>query len=225
MGPELRNSGFTLVEVVVASMIGAFIALVAVGTLKSIAASAEVIDDSVYVAAEVRFASNMVATDLMNLYRDQDVQGMKFVGVIEGSGDNMASCLTFYTVGRVKARADQPEGDVYEVEYYLSRKGERSALMRRLWPNPDKEAEPGGMLTAIAEDIDIFEVMFFDGKDWYSEWPEKMGSIPQLVEVNIAASQSRGGQKAGETFIVNFARSGWGEYDDEEVETEEGERQ
>ncbi|MHC4497761.1 MAG: prepilin-type N-terminal cleavage/methylation domain-containing protein, partial [Planctomycetota bacterium] len=160
----MRKSGFTLVEVLVASVMGAFIVFVAVGTLKTISASAKVVDSSAYTAAMVRFASGMVARDLANLYRDEDIKSMKLVGAVEGSGDRMASYLTLYTVGRVKARIDQPEGDVYEVEYYISREGEKSALMRRLWPNPDKEAEPGGMLTEIAENIDVFQVMFFDGK-------------------------------------------------------------
>jgi type II secretion system protein J len=194
----LRRDGFTLVELLVASTIGVFIAFVAVAALRTISASVEMVDGSVSSAAVVRFASGMVARDLTNLYRDKDMKGMKFVGSVEGSGSRMSSYLTLYTVGRVKARIDQPEGDVYEVEYYLSRKGERSALMRRLWPNPDKEAKAGGMLTPIAEDIDVFQVTFFDGKRWHSEWPE--------------------------TFIVNFARSAW-ERGDGGSEKEESEGQ
>jgi len=207
----LKNSGFTLVEVLVASMIGVFIALVAVGSLKAISSSVETVDNSIYAAAEVRFASNIIASDLMNLYRDKEVDSMKLIGGVEESDGGASSWLTLYTVGRVKARIDQPEGDVYEVQYYLSKGEEKSVLMRRLWPNPDKEAEPGGMLTVIAEDVDVFEVRFFDGEEWFGEWPEETKSVPKLVEVSIAAKQQGRVGTIMETSVVNFARSVWDE--------------
>jgi len=218
-------TGFTLVEVLVASVIGAFIALVAVGSLKAISTSAETVDNSIYAAAEVRFASNMIARDLMNLYRDKNADSMRLIGGVEESGGDAGSWLTLYTVGRVKARIDQPEGDVYEVQYYLSKGEEKSVLMRRLWPNPDKEAEPGGMLTVIAEDVDVFEVRFFDGKEWFSEWPEEMRTIAELVEVSIAAKLARqttvGTEAATETFVVNFARPIWREGGEDSKEEEQ----
>jgi len=202
----LRNSGFTLVEVLVASMLGTFVALVTVGTFKAFSASAEMVESNIDAAGEVRFASKLIATDLVNLYRDSSSEYTKLVGTIEETEVGELSCLTFYTAGRAKARIDQPEGDVYEVEYYLLKDEEQSALFRRLWPNPNEEAEPGGILTVIAEDIDVFEVRYFDGEEWQIEWPEEMESVPELVEVTIAAEQVRG-DAAVESFIVNFTRS------------------
>ena len=210
----LRKSGFTLVEVLVASMIGAFVALVAVGTLKAISRSAEMVDNSVSAAAEVRFASNMIARDLANLYRDEKAENMRLVGGVIESSEDPGSWLTLYSLGRVKARIDQPEGDVYEVEYSLLKDGAKSVLRRRLWPNPDRDAEPGGILTVIAEDIEIFGVRFFDGQEWQFEWPEEIKTIPEMVEVTIAAKSANGGSRGEpimETFVVNFARSTWGE--------------
>ncbi|MHC4153397.1 MAG: type II secretion system protein GspJ [Planctomycetota bacterium] len=204
------KSGFTLVEVMVASVIGAFIALVAVGALRSISASTERIDTIVSVAAEARFAANMVSRDLVNIYRAPNMKSMKLVGGVDRSlVGGRDSWLTLYTVGRAKARIDQPEGDVYEVEYYLERDEEKSVLMRRLWPNPDIEAEPGGMLTVVAEDIDIFEVRFFDGEEWQIEWFEEITSIPELVEVTLAAGELEGRETAVESFVVSFARPWW----------------
>ena len=216
-----RNRGFTLVEVVAASVIGAFIALVAVGTLRSITAGTDRIDNVVRAAAEVRFARDMIYRDLLNLYRDSEMERMRLIGETAGSVDGFFSWLTFYTVGRSKARFEQPEGDVYEVEYYLSRDGARSELMRRLWPNPEKDVEPGGILTVIAEDIEFFEVRFFDGEEWQEEWPEEMQSIPHLVEVALGARQEGGQDIAVETFIVNFVRPSWVEQDEGEEGTGE----
>jgi hypothetical protein len=79
--------------------------------------------------------------------------------------------------------------------------------MRRVWPNPDKDVEPGGILYVIAENIGVFQVRYFDEEEWQSEWPEELESVPELVEVTIASG--RGDQKGMiiESFIVNFVRS------------------
>ena len=205
----VKKSGFTLVEVLLASMIGAFVALVAVGTLRAISASAEMIENNISTSSEARFASKVIARDLLNLYRDTDLKKAKLVGLAQETGGDVVSCLSFYTVGRTKARMDQPEGDVYEVEYYLLKEQENRALMRRMWPNPDKDSPAGGILTAIAEYIDVFEVRYFDGENWQLEWPEDMKSLPELVEVTIVATRHSRADTAIESFIVNFPRSPW----------------
>ncbi len=194
-------------EVTVASVIGAFVALVAVGTLRAVSVSAERVDSNINAAAEVRFASKRIAADLVNLYRSGNSRETKLVGTVEETVDGLVNYLTFYTVGRAKARINEPEGDVYEVEYYLLKDEEKSTLCRRLWPNPEKEVEPGGILTVIADDIDVFQVRFFDGQDWQSEWPETMASVPELVEVAIATKRQSGIDAIRESFVVNFTRS------------------
>jgi type II secretion system protein J len=204
-----RRSGFTLVEILLASVIGAFIALVAVGALRAVSASAEMLDKNISTSSEARFAAQIIARDLMNLYRAQDPSETKLIGMADKRSEGTVSYLCFYTVGRTKARIDQPEGDVYEVEYSLHVGGEKRALKRRLWPNPDKEAIPGGIMTAIAEDIDIFQVRYYDGERWAIEWPEELRTLPELVEVTIQASGESRADVALESFIVGFPRPPW----------------
>jgi len=207
-----KRSGFTLVEVLVASTIGVFIAMVSVGALRAIMASAEMVDSNINAAAEVRFAANMISRDLQNLYNDGNIENTKFIGTVEPlEQDNYTSYLIFYTTGRTKARFDQPEGDLYEVEYYLMQEGETSLLMRRLWPNPNEELEPGGILTIIAENIAAFEVQYFDGEEWSEEWPEEMQALPDLVSISIVANQPERSAPPSESIIVNLAGSAAGD--------------
>ncbi|OHB83347.1 MAG: hypothetical protein A2Z38_09990 [Planctomycetes bacterium RBG_19FT_COMBO_48_8] len=203
-----KRTGFTLVEVLVASTIGVFIAMVAVGALRAIIASAEMVDSNINAAAEVRFAANMISRDLQNLYNDGNIENTKFIGTVEPlEQDNYTSYLIFYTTGRTKARIDQPEGDLYEVEYYLMQEGETSSLMRRLWPNPSKDLEPGGILTIIAENIAAFEVQYYDGEEWSQEWPEEMQALPELVSISIVANQPKRSAPPSESIIVKLVRA------------------
>ncbi len=220
---SFRRSGFTLVEVLVATTIGAFIALVAVATLKAVTTSAEIVDSSVSTAAELRFASRTISRDLVNMYRPKNKNDTKFIGIAEDTGEANSSYMVFYTVSRTKARAEEPEGDVYEVEYYLLADEERSVLMRRFWPNPynEEEVEPGGMLAEIAENIDVFEVRYFDGEEWSYEWPEDMEILPLLIEVNLVASPAKSGQPIMETLFVNLSKSMGSMEEEDEQEGEE----
>lgn len=211
-----RNRAFTLAEMLVASTISAFVALTAVGALKAVGDSAERIDRVGKVTSEVRFATRMLARDLGNLYRDQDARNMRLVGASQGSEHSEISYLRFYAAGRAVARDNQPEGDIYEIEYVLGPdmnpeaatddEAVRSILFRRLWPNPDRDRPPGGVVTPIAENIDVFQIRFYDGQEWVNEWPEDLQSIPELVEVTLVTLSSESETPTVGSFMMSFPR-------------------
>ncbi|MEN6337008.1 MAG: type II secretion system protein GspJ [Phycisphaerales bacterium] len=218
-----RHKGFTLAEVLVASTISGFIAIVAVGAMNAVSRTAQTVNKVSEVNSEMRFAARMISQDLANLYRDPDPQNMKLLGVSQGSDAAGPPFLTFYTVGHAKARADQPEGDVYEVEYFLGslqdqEQGQRPApgvvgspqeqmvLFRRLWPNPDKERQPRGILTPISDKIGIFYIRFYDGKEWQGEWTEEMRTLPKLIEITLGTVPPENGDPVLEVFTVAFPR-------------------
>jgi hypothetical protein len=207
----------------VASTISGFVAVIAVGALNAIAGSAKTINRITETTSEIRFAARMIARDLANLYRDINPENMKLVGAGEVTATGEPPHLTFYVSGRAKARANQPEGDVYEVEYFLGTRQrsremgpgpglpadqfeESMVLFRRLWPNPDKERPPGGVLTPIAENIGAFYVRFYDGKQWVEEWTEQMRSLPEYLEVTLASVPPEKGDPVVEIMTVTFPR-------------------
>ena len=215
MSAPRRNTGFTLAEVLVASTISAFVALVAVGALKTVTDSAQLVNQTGETTSELGFAARLLSRDLANLYRDPEPGNMRLVGAAQGSDEAPTAFLRFYMVGRSPARVGQPEGDVYEVEYILQQTADAGAgpdepagsmLLRRLWPNPDEDRQPGGTLVPIAQGIDVFDLRFFNGEEWTSEWPEELESIPQLIEVTLAVLGPEGGTPMMETFTVGFPR-------------------
>lgn len=211
-----RNKAFTLAEVLVATTISVFVALVAAGALKSVSDSAERVDRVERQTSEVRFATRMIARDLDNLYRDRNGRNMRLVGAGQVSDEAETAYLKFWAVGRANARDGQPEGDVYEIEYILGQNASlddlsemeptRSILFRRLWPNPDPNRQPGGVLTPIAESIDLFQIRFFDGQQWTSDWPEEMQSIPELVEVSLVSVSPESQEPTVGTLMMSFPR-------------------
>ena len=117
--------------------------------------------------------------------------------------------------------AAEPEGDVYEVEYFLEHKEDKDLLLRRLCPNPDDRHSHAGILTVIAEHIAAFDVQFFDGDEgeWTNEWPEDSKQMPELVEVNLVVQVAGQKRVATRSFVVNFSR--WPQENVSNKETEE----
>jgi len=214
-----RHNGFTLAEVLVASTLSGFIAIVAVAAMNAVSNTAQTVSRVSEIDGEIRFAARMIAQDLANLYRDPNPENMKLLGVSQGADSPGPPFLTFHTVGRAKARTDQPEGDVYEVEYFLGTRQEQdlgslsggtseepTVLFRRLWPNPDKERPPRGVLTPISGNIGIFYMRFYDGQEWRGEWTEEMRMLPKLIEVTLGTVPPEKGDPVLEIFTVAFPR-------------------
>jgi type II secretion system protein J len=201
------KKGFTLVELMIATMLSSFIMLVAVGALRAITATSERMAGTIDTASEARYAARAIETDLINIYRDSNSLNRRLVGRVIESGDGLITSLTFYAVGRTKARFDQPEGDVYEVEYYLLKGEQQSKLYRRLWPNPSKDLVPAGILTELVDNIETFSFRFFDGeaKQWVEQWSsDDLETLPDLVEINLVARAPLSNDLMAQTIVVNL---------------------
>ena len=208
-----RNNGFTLLELMAATVIGAFILLVTVGAFRTVTAAREIVNSNINIGDELRFAANMIRRDFLNIYRDSEDTRMKFVGTTEEIDGVMVTSLTLRVVSAGKARSAQPESDVYEVQYYLSDDGEQKKFMRRMCPvvgheDIDGEVETaGGMLTVIAGAVSGFTMRYFDGSEWFDDWGEEMAEMPELVEVALSGQDNEQRQEAiVRSFIASFPR-------------------
>ena len=212
MKSRVVKKGFTLLEVMVASVIGAFIALVSVGALRAVTAGRAMVNTNIDAADELRYAVELIRSDLANVYRDSSADAMKFVGAFAESDENMTTSLTMRIVSLANARRSEPEGDIHEVHYYLREDEDKSVLMRRIYPLVGTEVEeelPGGVLTAIAENIVGFELMYFDGEEWVPEWPAELNRLPEMVEIVLATveeKQGRQGSLVARRILASFPR-------------------
>ena len=200
------NAGFTLLEILVATIISGFVALTAAASLQAVIRSRDKIDASIEATAELNLAIRMIGDDLRNIARNRGNDNCNLVGALMPLEDMASTNLKVQAVRRSKARPDQPEGDVYEVEYYLLTDEAKSQLMRRVWPYPDAEDEPAGILSAIADNLTGFDISYYDGEAWENEWPEDMTQLPHLVKVTLAARTPEQRQTIRRSVLVNFPR-------------------
>ncbi len=200
-----KRQAFTLVELMVASVIGLFVALVAVGSLRAVSDSAKTLEEYSHATEQLRFAAETLRRDLLNIYRESNSAYTRFAATVDLYEDSVSSRLLFYTTSRKQARPGEPEGDVYEVEYFLVQGEERSALMRRVWPNPNKKTSGGGLLTELAENIVYFKAQYYDGTEWRFDWPEELEQVCDLIEVQMASVA--GDKIVTRSFAVNLSEA------------------
>ncbi len=187
---NFQSSGFTLVELMAASVITAFLALVAVGGLVSVTSARGNLDEATEVMDELRYIVDLMRQDMANMHRDR--RELMFEGLSEERDGVAVPRMRFRTIGTVKARPDQPEGDVYEVEYLFSEGTDgKMALSRRVCPIVGIETErtqtAGGILTRLSEHTAYWGVRYFNGAEWSMTWAVEQRQLPQLIELSLAA--------------------------------------
>lgn len=197
------RAGFTIIEILVASVIGTFVAVVAVGMLQAVSISSERAQAYVDGASELGYAADLIRDDLRNMHRRIDTERGTIIW--QPGQDVPGGSLSFYTVSLTRAREHLPESDVYQVEYSLRPDGEQAVLSRRVWPNPNEYYEPGGILSVIARDVVAFEVEFYDGSQWHDQWDPADAEMPAMMSVMLAGDSGSASVRQ-ESFIVKLPR-------------------
>lgn len=198
-----QRNGFTLVEVLVATSIGAFVALVAIASLRSTSQANALVQDGSDRAIELRFAARRLAMDLANIVRDTDPNCFKLEVGVEDSGFGSQSYLIFWTISHEKVRAGQPEGDVHEVGYFLTSRDGRTVLCRRQWPHPNRDVEqPGGVVTVLTDQVALMKVLCYDGQQWHEQWLDTAQELPHLIEVTLVGKTEGNGIALSESILV-----------------------
>lgn len=197
-----RNSGFTLLELLAASLAAAMVILAVYGIFHR---TVKTRDNAVLRIREARKrerAGNIIRNDLRNAY----ISGGTLANAMEGGLQNQKSRFPGYlrfttTTGRNKS--EETYGDVQQIEYYLS----DTVVTGTSTPTDDASTgtETGTLIRAVTRDLlstdqtDIateepllprvqkMEVAFYDGQDWQESWAYTGtdSSQPQAVRIRI----------------------------------------
>jgi type II secretion system protein J len=192
-----RASAFTLIEVMVASLLAAGIAGAVTVSLSRAVSARDRAAARQEAHARAAAAVDRVARDLANLVRTGDLFDARVLLVDGGGGlDRQHDELLLFTRSATPARLPDParrqnEGDAHEVQYRLQSAPDAGAaghvLWRRIDPVPDEVPDGGGVASPIVEGIAALSIDAFDGATWRSSWDSDRDGYPHAVRVTALA--------------------------------------
>jgi prepilin-type N-terminal cleavage/methylation domain-containing protein len=167
-----RNSGFTLIELVVSAALMSMILGSAYLCLRSGIASQKLIDTRAEIFQNARVAMALISSDLRcarTLSKD-----FEFVGIHRTLGEVDADNLDFATSYSPRRPA---EGDFCETSYFLQKDPESGQfqLWRRRDSTPDDLPLEGGEREEIARGLTGLRFEYYDGFEWFDDWGDPDG--------------------------------------------------
>jgi len=185
-----RVRAFTLVEMLVALMIGSLLVVSVVSATRALARTRASIDRRVERSAAGRQALETIVAALRNVRRDPIRRKPVLVGH-RGATAQEGDRIDLLVLSARRARADGAESDQYEMSFYLEQRPGAAlpVLVCRKDHALDDYPDDGGLVTVVAEGIVGLSFMYLSGEEWMNEWPELSVRPPDAVRVTVAAAQ------------------------------------
>lgn len=184
--------GFTLIEILAASLAAALIFLAVYGILGRAIQSRDNATERIRQARLRARTAEIIRDDLQNGL----ISGGVLACALEGSVQNQKSRFPGYlrlTTTTGKNRSGETYGDVQQVEYYLvedaSEQGGETGgtLMRVLTRDLLATVQEISREETLLSHVESFEVTFYDGQDWQTSWlvSGTASTLPQAIRVRI----------------------------------------
>jgi prepilin-type N-terminal cleavage/methylation domain-containing protein len=199
--------GFTLVELIAASVIVAMIGgattlvIFRMGRTQRAAANQEA-----YSRAD--FAAELMARDVLTVNRDPNLTfarlAVRYGGQSQPEAARDELTLLSVTGRRVRPNPSHNEGPVHEVQYRVGTGSgpavlgvsgvaeSPTALLRREDPNPDEYLDAGGVVTPVVPGVVAVRIQAFDGTSWFDDWDTDTDGYPHAVRVTVTARSDDG---------------------------------
>lgn len=189
-----KQSGFTLMELLVAISILAAMSLAMFGVSSQMLSSQDQVEVRDEQQHAVSFALNKMFEDLSSAFfvKSADLLGARFEGEIPFVGQ--AERLDFASMNHLRFLANTPETDKAEISYFLVNDPDASnvrILMRRESAIVDNEIEAGGRAYPLLHGVRRlnFEYLPFNSDEYKSEWDTKAAAsnnrMPRAVKITM----------------------------------------
>lgn len=191
----LASGGFTLIELVVALIIGVVVtgATTAIVRQFSRAKSRAVARQEAFARAAA--GADRIAADVELFVRDEELRFARISiqnGGDAGSGTD-GLLVSTRSLRRVRTQTDNPEGADREVMFHVEHAPD--ALWRRVDAPADEYLDAGGIAEPIVRGVVGISVRASDGVSWLEDWDSDRDGYPHGVQVTVTALADDGTTK------------------------------
>lgn len=194
---ERSTSGFTLIEILAASLASALILVAVYGIFQRAMKSRDHAFERIHNSRQMQRAANTIRNDLRNAYISGVVLAVALEGGLQSQKSRFPGYLRFTTTTG-KAQDGNAYGDVQQVEYYITDDGKSDTsnntgtllrvITRDLLASVQQTTREEQLLPNVAS----FGVTFFDGQAWQESWQytDSTSTLPQAIRIRIQQTES-----------------------------------
>lgn len=164
---SFKQQGFTLLELLIASIIFAIMALMAYGGLENVIANSKASEQALKRLQQVQQCVSVINRDFSQIIqrgiRDEYGNNMPFLA----AGNNIDNLIELSRGGRVNP-ANLPRSSLLRVAYRFDDK----KLVRLQWPQLDRAQNMEAKQTELLDNMESVSIRFLDEKaEWHEQWP------------------------------------------------------
>ncbi|MFG0328666.1 MAG: type II secretion system protein GspJ [Phycisphaerales bacterium] len=187
-GARAPRPAFTLVELIVATVITAMLAGAATLSMQRLIRARDRSKERQEAVTTIYAVTQVIARDISNIVRDPDLRHamVRVTDDVSGSSGDESDGLLLFTRSYRPARPRDidAEGAVYETQYRLDRDDDLGGVLwRRRDPVPDEFYDAGGVAVPIATGVLSLEIEAYDGSEWRDEWDSDIAGLPHALRV------------------------------------------
>ncbi|MDP1661116.1 MAG: type II secretion system protein GspJ, partial [Phycisphaerales bacterium] len=189
-----RRRAFTLVEVLVATIIVGLIAASVAIVISRTFKTRRLAESRGEASARAKAAAGMIARDTQNAFRDNDLLQTRLQVIPGGAGQGRDQLLLLARSDHaVRTGDEQNESSVHEVQYRVvddapdpSRPGAvGTSLWKREDPIPDEYLDAGGVAAAVVPGVTELKIEAYDGETWINDWDSDLLGFPMAVRITV----------------------------------------
>jgi general secretion pathway protein J len=217
--PAQAVRGFSLIEVLIAVTILAMISTLIMTSFSSLQSSKQGVRRVSERYRQGRMALSRMSRELQSAYLSHHLPLDQSLAVVRtafiGQPDTPADRVDFNAFVNRRLDRDARVSDQLELSYYGVANPHVEGvydLVRRFNPRLDLEAERGGRLQVLAEDIDLFDLEYLDPLTglWTEEWDSReavrqLDRIPLQVKITLVLNGGTRAPDAAERGTLTFA--------------------
>jgi general secretion pathway protein J len=185
-GGKGADRGFTLLEVLVAVALASIVIIALYSSFFSVLRGQSDIDTSLERTREISRFLETFSKEIQSSFFKADSPWTGFAGTEEDKFGRSLSRLTFTAFTYPAFSANRPAGDLLSIRYYVEDKEGKHVLYKETW-NPYADEKTGVLKAEVVEDINGFEILYYNGRDWAKAWDAKLDkTLPGAIKVTLS---------------------------------------
>lgn len=198
--PPTRRAGFTLLEVILATMVTALVAAALFASLSIALRTKHAAEDQLAGRAQLRSAIDAVRRDLLAVPPPTGLLAGPMVGVDSFTGTGASGDYLAYSTPSTDAGtttdAQAAAADYEQVVLFLTEDPDDAGyymLVRAASRNPLVTTEQPGTQRVLARRIVSMDLRYYDGSSWFDAWDsaQREDELPLAVELVLVVQPPR----------------------------------